>query len=166
MFCAGADLSLQTQHSPLYSLLSLPFRTCIQFIYHEIIRMSIILYLLLPRTFFLLEHSSAGSFFLASDPVNLFSYSLSVPALFFLLPLFLAHLQFLFCLAILHAPSFSISTSQILPVGFAYSVVVSKSLHHTTLHSTQSLSLASSLVLFEGSAENASLPVKSFFYHC
>ena len=42
----------------------------------------------------------------------------------------------------------SISTSQMLPVVFAHSVVVPKSLHHTTLHSTQSTSLASTAVLF------------------
>ena len=95
-----------------------------------------------------LEHPSAGSYFLASVPANFFSPHLSVPALFFLLPLFLAQLLFLFCLSILHAPSFSIPTSQMLPVVFAHSVVVSKSLHHTTLHSTHSTSLVTFVVLF------------------
>ena len=115
---------------------------------------------------FLLEHTSAGSSFLASGPVNLFFSSLSVPAVFFLLPLFLAQLHFLFYLSILHAPAFSIPTSQMLPVVFAHSVVASKSLYDTTLHSTQSTSQASSLVLFPRSAENVSLPVKGFFCHC
>ena len=109
--------------------------------------LSIIWYLLLPRTFFpvtigyLLEHPSAGSSFFASGPANIFSSSLSVPALFFLLPLFLAQLHFLFCLSILHAPSFSIPTSQMLPVLFAQSVVVSRSLHHTILYTKHVTSL-------------------------
>ena len=94
-----------------------------------------------------LEHPLAGSSFLASGPANFFSYSLSVPALIFLLPLFLAQLHFLFCLFILHTPSFTISTSKMLPVDFAHSVVVSRSLHHTTPHSTQNTSLVSSVVL-------------------
>ena len=55
---------------------------------------------------------------------------------------------FLFCLSILHAPSFSISASECFQSFFAHSVVESKSLHHTTLHSTEGTSLASSLVLF------------------
>ena len=70
-------------------------------------------------------------------------------------------MHFLCCLSILHAPSFSIPTSQMLAVGIAHSVVVSNSLHHTTLHSTQSISLASFLVLFP-----RVLPGKSFFCHC
>ena len=80
----------------------------------------------------LFSQPSGGSFFLASGPANFFSSSLLVPALFFLLPLFLAQLHFLFCLSILHAPSFSISTRQILPVVFAHSVVMSTSLRHIT----------------------------------
>ena len=40
--------------------------------------------------------ASAGSSFLASGPANFFS-SLSIPALFFLLPLYLAQLLFSFC---------------------------------------------------------------------
>ena len=74
--------------------------------------------------------------------------------------------NFFFCLSIVHASSFYISTSQILPVVFAHSVVASKPLQHTTLHSTQRTSLAPSLVLLQGSAENSSLPVKSFFGRC
>ena len=75
---------------------------------------------------FLVEYPSAGISFLASSSTTVF----------FLLPLFLAHLHFLFCLFILHAPTFSISTSLMLPVVFPHSVVVYKSLHHTTLHHT------------------------------
>ena len=41
-----------------------------------------------------LEHPSAGSSFLAIGPVNFFSSPLLVPALFFLLTLFLAQLHF------------------------------------------------------------------------
>ena len=96
-----------------------------------------------------LEHPSADSSFLASSPANFFSSSLSVPALFFLHPLFVAQLHFLFCLLILHAPSFllHIHVSNV-SSRFSHPVVVSRSLQHTTLHSTQSTSLASSLVLF------------------
>ena len=37
VFCPRAGLSLQTQHSPLYPLLSLPFRIFIQSIYHNVV---------------------------------------------------------------------------------------------------------------------------------
>ena len=43
---------------------------------------------------FFLGHPSAGSYFLASGPVNFLSPSLSVPALFFILPLFVEQLHF------------------------------------------------------------------------
>ena len=112
-----------------------------------------------------LEHPSAGRSFLASGPANFFYSSLSVPALFFLLPLLLAQLHFLFCPSI-HAPSFSIPTSQMLPVVFAHSVLVSRSLHHITLHSTQTLHYSLPKFFFQGPAENASLSVKGFFCHC
>ena len=49
VFCPRAGFSLQTQHSPLYPLLSLPFRIFIQSIYHNVV------YHLItssPRTFF------------------------------------------------------------------------------------------------------------------
>ena len=82
--------------------------------------LSIIWYLLLQRTFFTFTIPSRESFsrqFLLSQWPSQFYYSsLSVPALLFLLPLCLAQLHFLFCLSILHAPSFSIYTSQMLPV--------------------------------------------------
>ena len=134
VFCPRAGLSLQTQHSPLNSLLSLAFRIFIQFIYHNVQSSDIFFCPELSSHLpYLLEHPSAGSSFLAIVPENFFSASLSVPALFFLLPLILAQLHFLFCLSILHAPCFSTPTSQILPVVFAHSVVVFKSLHHTTL---------------------------------
>ena len=44
-----------------------------------------------------------------------------------------------------------------LSVVFAHSVVVSKSLYHTTLHSTQSTSLASSLIIFSKGPQKALL---------
>ena len=46
----GRFFSLQTQHSPFYPLLSLPFRICIQSIYHNVV--------------YLLISSSAANFFL------------------------------------------------------------------------------------------------------
>ena len=148
MFCPKAGLSLKTQHSPHYLLLSLPFRICIQSIYHDVRLSSDIFFCFEPSSHlpFLLEHPSAGSSFLTSGPVNFFSSSLSVPALFFLHPLFLAQLHFLFCLSILRAPSFSISTSQTLLVVFAHSVEVSKSLHNATLHTKHFTSFV--LILF------------------
>ena len=48
-FCSRAGLSLQTQHSPLYPLLSLPFRICIQSTYHDVVYHLIFS---APRTFF------------------------------------------------------------------------------------------------------------------
>ena len=84
-----------------------------------------------------LEHPSIASSFLDSGPANFLYSSLSVSVLFVLLPLSLAHLNFLICLSILHAPSFCMSTSQMLAVVFAHSVDVSKSLHHKALRSTQ-----------------------------
>ena len=94
VFYPRASLSLQTQHSPLYPLLSLPFRIFIQSIYYNV------LYYLIPSAANLLpvyrEHPSGGSSFLASGPANFFSSSLSVPALLFVLPLFPAQLHFYF----------------------------------------------------------------------
>ena len=37
MFCPSAGLSLQIQHASLYSLLSLPFRIFISFVYHNVV---------------------------------------------------------------------------------------------------------------------------------
>ena len=37
VFCSRAGLSLQTQHSPFYPFLSLPFRICIQYIIHDVV---------------------------------------------------------------------------------------------------------------------------------
>ena len=120
-------------------------------LYSPFIMMLSIVWYLLPRTFFPFTIPSTASFsrqFLLSQwPIQLL-FLLSVPALLFHLPFFEAQLNILFWLSILHAPSFSIFTCQVIPVVFAHSVVVSKFLHHTTLHSTQSTSLASSLVLF------------------
>ena len=92
---------------------------------------SITWYLILQRTFIPFTIPSRASFsrqFLLSQWPSQFHFLLSVPAVFFLHPLFLAQLHFLFSLCILHAPSFSISTSKMLPVVFAHSVVASKSL--------------------------------------
>ena len=117
-----------------------------------------------------LEHPSAGSSFLANGPANFFSSSLSDPVLFFLLPFSHSFQQsciFLFCLSTLDAPSLSIPTSQMLPVVFAHSAIVSRSLHHTTLHSTQNTSLVSSVVLFTRARGKCFFfSVKGFFCHC
>ena len=149
VFCPRAGFPPQTQHSPLYPLLTFFFVSSYS---PFIIMLSIIWYRLLPRTFFSFTIHSRASFsrqFLLSQWSSQFLFpSLSVPALFFLLPLFLAQLYFLFCLSILHALSFSIPTSQMLPVVFDHSVVVSRSMHHTTLHTTQNTLLVSSVVLF------------------
>ena len=85
---------------------------------------------------FLLEHPSADNSFLASSPANFFSSSLSLPALFFLLPLYLAELHFFIfsvhftCSILLHIHISNVSRR------FCSFRVVSKSLHSITLHST------------------------------
>ena len=143
-------LSLHTQHSPLYPLLSLPFPILIQSIYRNVVLSSDIFFCreLSSHLPFLLEHPSAGSSFLASGTTNFFSSSLSVPASFFLLPFFLSQLHFLFCPFYTPHPS-PYPHLKFFQACFAHSIVVSKSLHHTTtLHSIQSTSLASSLVVF------------------
>ena len=117
-----------------------------------IIMLSIFWYLLLLWTFFpftiLSRTSFSRQFLLSQWPSHFLFLFLSIPALFFILPFFLAQLHFLFCLSILHSSSFSIPSSQMIPVVFAHSVVVSRSLRHTTLHSTQNTSVVSSVVLF------------------
>ena len=92
VLCSRSGLSLLTQHFPLYPLLSLPFSIFIQSIYYNVIPSFAenVHY----RLQFLVEHPSAGSSFSTSDQANFFSSSLSVPALFFLLPLFLTKLHF------------------------------------------------------------------------
>ena len=61
VFCPRAGLSLQTQHSPLYPLLSLPFRTCRQSVYHDVVHHLITSSAakFLPRLPFLLEQGSS-----------------------------------------------------------------------------------------------------------
>ena len=59
VFCPRAGFSLQTQRSPFYPLLSLPLRTCIQSIYHDVV------YHLIyssARTFFPITIHSKASF--------------------------------------------------------------------------------------------------------
>ena len=159
MFCPRAGLSLQTQDSPLYPILSLPFRIFIQSIYHNV---SIIWYLLLPRAFFAFTNPYRASFsrqFLLSQWPSQFLFFFFISSSIILpSPTLSGTTTFLFSLSILHAPSFSISTSQTLPDIFAHSVVVSKSLNHTTLHSTQSTTLVSSVVIFPRARR------KSFFF--
>ena len=142
-----AGLSLQTQHSPFYRLLSLPFRIFIQSIYRNVV------YHLIPSVsnFLPVCHSFQTILQQAvlsqpvSQPINFFLFLIS-SSIILPSPTLSSTAAFFF-LSILHAPS-SITTSQMLPVVFAHSVVVCKYLHHTTLHSTQSTSLISSLVIF------------------
>ena len=138
-------LSLQTQHSRLYPLLSLPFRIFIQSIYLNVV------YHLISSSAsshlpYLLELPSAGSSFLASVPAYFFFFLIS-SSIILPSPTLSRTTEF-FILSILHAPSFSIPTSQMLPVVLPHSVVVSRSLHHTTLLSTQDTLLVCSVVLF------------------
>ena len=149
VFCPRAGLSLQTKNSPLHPLLSLPFRIFIQSIYHNVVYhlISSSASNLLPiyQTFQSILQQAVPSQPVSSQFIFLFliSSSIILPS-----PTLSSTSAFLFYLSILYAPSFPISTSQILPVVFAHSVVVSKSLNHITLQSTQSTSLASSLVIF------------------
>ena len=128
VFCSRAGVSLQTRHSPLYPLLSLSLRICTLSICHNVVYHLIYSSAL---NIFAVYHSFSRQFLLTQWPSQfLFLFFISSSILF---PLFLAQQHFPFCLSILHAPFFSISTSQILPAVFAHSVVVSRSLHHTTL---------------------------------
>ena len=141
VFFPRLGLSLQTEPSLLYPLLSLPFRIFIS-IYHKVVY-----HLISSAANFLpFTNPSRASFsrqFLLSQWPSQFiflffliSSSIIIPS-----PTISSTTAFVFCLSILYAPYFSISTSEMLPVVFAHSVVVSKSLHHMTLHSTQSTSL-------------------------
>ena len=112
---------------------------------------------------YLLEHPAIGSSFLASGTANFLSSSLSVPALFFVRPLFLAQQHFF----VMSESFYTLHSSpyphlKCFQSFFSHSALVSKFLHHTTLHFTQSTSLVSSYFFFQGTAENTSLPVKSF----
>ena len=122
----------------------------------------IILYLLVPRTFFPFTIPSRASFsrqFLFSQWPSQFLFLFFIsPALFFLLPLFLVQLHFLFCLLHIHISNvFSQFCS------FRCSVQVSAP-YNATLHTKHFTSLFRSSFL--RSAENSSFPVKSFFCHC
>ena len=147
MFCPRTGLSLQTQHYPLHPLLSLPFRIFIQSIYHDT------LYLLISSSAanLLPVYQSSNSilqqqFLLSQWPSQCIFLFFISSSIILRSPTLSSTTAFLSPLTILHAPSFSISTSQMLPVVFSHSVVAFKSLHHTTLHSTQSTSLSSSWI--------------------
>ena len=69
VFCLRAGLSLQTQHFPLYPLLSLPFRIFIQSIYHNVVYHHIFFCLELSSHLpFLLEHPLSRHFLLSQCP--------------------------------------------------------------------------------------------------
>ena len=96
VFCPRIGLSLQTEPSPFYPVLSLPFRIFIQSIYHKVVyhlissAANFLPFTIPSRTSF------SRQFLLSQWPSNFFSTSLSVPALFFLHPLFLAQLHIYF----------------------------------------------------------------------
>ena len=145
-------------------LLSLPLHILIHSIYHvvdHLISSSAASFL----PFIIPSRSSFSRHFLFSQCPSQFLFLFFISSSIILpSPTLSSTTAFLFCMSILHTPSFSISTSQMLPVVFAHSVVVFKFLHHTTLHSTKSTPQVSSFSsFFQGSAENASLSVKSFF---
>ena len=149
LFGPRAGVSLQTQHFPLYPLSAFLFVSA----YSPFTMMlSIISHFLLPQTFFPFtipyRASFSRQFLLSQWPsqfIFLFFISCSIILPF---PTLSSTTAFLFRSSILHAPSISISTSKMFLV-FARSVILSRSLHHTTLHSTQSTSLVSSIVLFQ-----------------
>ena len=90
-----------------------------------------------------LEHPSAGSSFLASGPANFFSSSLSIPALFFLLPLFLAQLHFfIMCVHCIRSilPHIHISNASRRFFSFRRSAQVSAP-YNATLHTKHFTSL-------------------------
>ena len=136
--------------------------------FSNIIKHYLILYIPLSRTFFPFTIPSRESFsrqFLLSQWPSQFLFFLFISSTIILPSSILSSTTkfFLFCLSISHAPAFSTSTYQMFPAVFAHSVVVLKSLHRTTLHSTQSISLVSSLDLFSRSRRKYLFSVKIFF---
>ena len=90
VFSPRAGLSLQTQHSPFYPLLSLPFCICIQSIYHNVVNHLIsssstnLLPVYLPS-----RASFSRQVLLSSGPVNFFSSSFSSSTIaFFILSVY------------------------------------------------------------------------------
>ena len=115
-----------------------------------IMLLSVICYLLLPRTFFPFTIPSRVSFsrqFLLSQSPSQFLFLFFISSSILLpSPTLSSITEYLFCLVYFtHSilPHIHISNAS---SHFYHSVVVSKSLHHTTPHSTQSTSLVSSLV--------------------
>ena len=148
VFCPRAGLSLQTQHSSLYHLLSLPLLSSYS---PFIIMVSYHLISSSARTFFPFTIPCRASFsrqFLLSQWPRLFLFLFFISSSIILPSHTLSITTVFFILSILHASSFSTLTSNMLPVVLAHSVVVYKSLHRSTLHSTQSTSLISAVVLF------------------
>ena len=123
-------LSLQNQHSPLYPLLSHPFRICIQSIYHDDI------FYHEPSSYlpFLLQHPSADSsllailfFFFISSSIILPSPTLSSTTAFFILSVHFT------CSMLLHihvsnASSHFCSLRQCVQVSAPYNATLHKSL--------------------------------------
>ena len=163
VFCPRAGLSLQIQHSPLYPLLSLPFRIFIQSIYHNVV------YHLTPssalnflpftspsrtsfsRQYFLSQGPSQFLFLFISSNIILPSPNLSSTIAFVIFVHFTRSI-----LIYIHISNASSSYC-----SFRHSVKVSAP-YNATLHTKH----FNSLFLYQGPAENASFLVKNFFCHC
>ena len=128
----GFHCKLNILHSTLFSAF-LFVSAFISFI----MMLSNIWYLLLPRKFFPFTIPCRASFyrrFLLSQWPSKFLFLFFISSSIILLsPTLPSIAAFLFCLSILHAPSFSISTSQMFPVVFAHYIVVSAP-YNATLH--------------------------------
>ena len=137
VFCPRACHLLQTQHSPLYSILSLPFRTFIQPIYHNVVyhpkSSSALNFLPIYHSFSsILQHAVAFKPVTQSiyfpllyqfQHYSSFSHSFQHNCFFyFVCPFYTLH----------PSPYPHLKCLQF----FSHSVIVSRSLHHTTLHST------------------------------
>ena len=150
MFCPRAGLSLKTQHSSLY------LSSQSSFSYLHTVHLSCCC---LTSDIFFCRESSSHLPFLLEDRFSRQFFLSQWPNQFIFL-------FFISCSIILPSPILSNTTAVfILSVHFTRSILllihisndssrfhsfrlVSKSLHHITLHSTQSTSLASFLVLF------------------
>ena len=158
--------------SIFYLYLSLPFRICTKFIYHNYD----VVYHLLPsstanllpdkssRLSFLLESRASFSkqfLFIQWPSQSLFLFFISSNII---LPSpTLSSTTAFFCLSILHASFFSLSTSQMLPIcfcSFRRSVQVSAP-YNATLHTKHSTSLF--LSSFSKGPQKILFPVKSSF---
>ena len=141
VFCPRAGLSLQTHHVAFTLFSAFLFVSSYS---PFIIILSIIWFLFCLELYSFTIPSSASfsrQFLLSQWPSQFLFLFFTSSTIILPSHSFQHNWFFLLCLSILHAPSFSISTSQMLSVFFAHSVVVSKSLHHTTLRYTPNKAL-------------------------